>query len=125
MCKRNAMNIVPDYWPFSSDYYHTSGRAGQVRLAHIKAPASVFPRRRPPDTNSFCGISAVDHRNAPKVTHSPGAPLPKGLAWCPKCLGLAAVHLGVIADVEAVVLGALSVRLGAMPTAEELLARQP
>lgn len=113
---------VPDFWPYSSDYFHTSGRARQVRLVHIKAPAEAFPRRRPADSLSFCGVAAWDCRDAPRITHAPDRPLPAGLIWCSKCLGVAAVHLGVGEQVEQLVVERLAQRLQSLPSAEELLA---
>lgn len=100
---------LPDYAAFSSDYYHTSGRAAQVRRVHIKAPAVAFKRSAP--RTAFCGIGAYDVTNSPKITHAPNKPLPPGLGWCPKCLGVAAEHLGVMDSVAAVVTPALIGRI--------------
>lgn len=114
--------LVPDFWPYSSDYFHTSGRARQVRRVHIKAPDEAFPRRSGHIPQAFCGVAAYDVTDSPKITHAPDQPLPAGLSWCPKCLGIAAVHLGAGPQVEHIVTERLTKRLRSVPTAEQLLA---
>ena len=113
---------VPDFWPFSSDYYHTSGRAAQVRLVHIKAPAEAAPGSSVADARAFCGTHAYDVTNAPRLTHDPSQPLPAGLGWCPRCIGVAAFYLGVGDRASRLVAAQLTKRLRSVPTASELLA---
>lgn len=50
---------------------------------------------------AWCGVIATGSDLSPKVEVDPAKPLEAGLSWCGPCLGRAAEHAGLLADVAA------------------------
>lgn len=50
---------------------------------------------------AWCGVSAHDTKASQKVPVDPAQPLEPGLSWCGLCIGRAAEHAGLLADVVA------------------------
>lgn len=77
----------------TSGYYDGHDRAARVTRVHLIPPPGTFPRRGGP--SAACGQPWWDVQNAPRTAVPLDGPLPDGLTWCPKCLGIAAEVLGV------------------------------
>lgn len=74
--------------------YHaaTSRRAAQVRRLHIMREDGRYPGRQ-----GECGMHGHDVTHSPTVILDPAPQTPPdGLAWCPKCIGLAAARTGLL-----------------------------
>lgn len=76
-----------------SGYVEGRQRAQQVRKAHIQPPDGTFPRRSAPTV--ACGQHCWDVTDAPRLTVPFDQPLPDGVTWCAKCVGVAADHFGL------------------------------
>ncbi|KWW97377.1 hypothetical protein LI90_4349 (plasmid) [Carbonactinospora thermoautotrophica] len=95
--------VAPAWAAYHSGYHAGTGRrAGQVRRVHIAAPPDAT-RRRSTGPSAFCGVAAWPVTNSTPVLVSPRGPLPPGLTWCPKCLGIAAERLGVLDELARIV----------------------
>jgi hypothetical protein len=98
---------VRDHWTAeASAYYGGHGRGGQVRRVHLIPPDGTFPRRGAP--SAACGQPWWETTDAPNECLPFGGPLPHGLTWCPKCLGVAADRLGLADRVAALVVEAVA-----------------
>lgn len=85
---------MTDRWTGSaSTYYAGRRRAGQVHHAHLIPPDGTFPGRSVP--TAACGQPWWATANAGVENVPIAGPLPAGLTWCPKCLGVAADVLGL------------------------------
>ncbi len=82
-------------WSASVSTYPTASRrrAGQVRRAHLIPPAGAFPGRGAP--SAACGQPWWGTANAANEPVPLSGPLPAGITWCPKCLGVTADALGL------------------------------
>lgn len=104
-----AHTWTADQWTASASAYFTGARsrrrAGQVRRVHLIPPAGQFPRRCV--VTAACGQPWWDTDTAPNQTVPLGQPLPDGLTWCPKCLGIAAEQLGLTDQVAELITRAL------------------
>lgn len=89
-----------------SGYYTGGARAGQVRKVHLIPPDGTFPGRTVPA--AACGQTWWDVTNADRERVPTDQPLPAGLVWCPRCMGVAAERLGLIDQVAALVLAAVA-----------------
>lgn len=80
-----------------SGYYTGATRAGQVRRVHI-----IRDHGPEPGHNAMCGQGVWPTTNSVPVVLDPMPTVPPdGLAWCPRCLGFLAEHLGVLDDLAA------------------------
>ncbi|MEU8805024.1 hypothetical protein [Streptomyces anthocyanicus] len=78
---------------FYRGYNDQSGRrAAQVRRLHIMREDGPMPGKQ-----AECGMHghAVIHSPAVILDPAPETP-PDGLAWCPRCVGLAAARTGLL-----------------------------
>jgi hypothetical protein len=90
-----------------SGYYGGHGRGKQVRRVHLIPPDGTFPRRGVP--SAACGQPWWECTYAPIVECLPfGGPLPHGLTWCPKCVGVALDQLGLTDRAVAMVAAAMT-----------------
>ena len=102
-----ARRPVRDRWTAeTSAYYGGHRRAGQVHRVHLIPPDGTFPRRGAP--SAACGTSWWECTNAPIDQVPFGQPLPAGLTWCPKCVGVAADQFGLTDRVVALVVEAVA-----------------
>jgi hypothetical protein len=78
---------------FYPGYNSRSGRrANQVRRLHIMREDGPLP-----GAQAECGMHGHDVTHSPTVILDPApATPPAGLAWCPKCVGLAAARTGLL-----------------------------
>ena len=80
-------------------YYTPGRRAGQVRRLHVIREDG--PRGWEPGKQALCGTAAWLHRNSPPILRDAPHPLPEGLSWCPRCVGLLAELEGRTAEIAA------------------------
>jgi len=76
--------------------YTTGRRAGQVCRVHVIREVGPGDYR---GKQTMCGQHAWPVTNSEPVIRDAPHPLPDGLSWCPKCIGLAAEELGRLDDV--------------------------
>ncbi|MFD4371526.1 hypothetical protein ACFWPY_08030 [Streptomyces sp. NPDC058527] len=70
----------------------TGRRAAQVRRLHIMREDGPMPGRQ-----GECGTTGWDVTHSPAVLLDPAPQTPPaGLAWCPRCVGLAAARTGLL-----------------------------
>ncbi|MEU4986603.1 hypothetical protein [Streptomyces sp. NPDC021969] len=70
----------------------TGRRAAQVRRLHIMREDGPMPGRQ-----AECGTHGHDVTHSPTVIIEPAPETPPaGLAWCPRCVGLAAARTGLL-----------------------------
>ncbi|MEK9521430.1 hypothetical protein MIU24_18850 [Streptomyces venezuelae] len=70
----------------------TGRRAAQVRRLHIMREDGTLPGRQ-----GECGTTGWDVTHSPAVVLDPAPQTPPaGLAWCPRCVGLAAARTGLL-----------------------------
>ncbi|APD18681.1 hypothetical protein SEA_MOJORITA_40 [Streptomyces phage Mojorita] len=70
----------------------TGRRAAQVRRLHIMREDGPMPGRQ-----GECGTTGWDVTHSPAVVLDPAPQTPPaGLAWCPRCVGLAAARTGLL-----------------------------
>lgn len=77
-------------------YVQDGHRAGQVKRVH------VVRERGPKDrdgTTTLCGQHAYAVTLSEGVIRAAPHPLPDGLTWCPKCVGLLAERQGRTAEI--------------------------
>ncbi len=94
---------VTGQWTASVSTYPTASRrrAGQVRRAHLIPPIGAFPNRGAPTAacgQPWWGTAKTGNEPVPL-----GGPLPAGITWCPKCLGVTADALGLAHRVAAMI----------------------
>ena len=86
-------------------YYEGSKRAGQVRRLHVirdKPVGEHWVRARPAERlETWCGQGAGTHQHSEPVTGPLPLRPPRGLAWCPKCIGHLAEWYGLLDEVAA------------------------
>ncbi|APD18570.1 hypothetical protein SEA_PICARD_40 [Streptomyces phage Picard] len=70
----------------------TGRRAAQVRRLHIMREDGPMPGRQ-----GECGTTGWDVTHSPAIVLDPAPQTPPaGLAWCPRCVGLAAARTGLL-----------------------------
>lgn len=77
-------------------YYNGYRRSGIARVHIVREkPIRRQVRSWRDHPQAWCGVSASDHTNSPKVEVDPTQPLETGLSWCGPCIGRAADHAGL------------------------------
>lgn len=80
-------------------YVQDGHRAGQVRRLHVVREHGPRGWEDRPATQTLCGQSTGTHRQSQGIIRATPHPLPDGLTWCPKCVGLLAEQQGRTAEI--------------------------
>lgn len=89
-------------------YYNGYRRSGIAKVHIVRTTpvrrhqyVSSWVKQRGEFNQAWCGVSAMDHTASPRCEIDPTKPLEPGLSWCGPCLGRAAEHAELLADIVA------------------------